>query len=428
MLRYLRNLSLNLPPNLSDLLPFQSLQSKRSLRQVEQTRGQYIQCPKTFVVTSLVLVCLASFSLIFAHFVSRTNFRASMHLSGFSRLQVQLLCDAVADDNQAACEELVRDCGKDIILARTIGGTTALHASARRGRVPILRWFLQQGIDSNALNKDGLTALMCATEGGHLECIKELIAFGAEQAQAPAPAPVSAPVSVSALPPTSAPAQSLATGALLASLSKLPTPAVGLRIPSPKPGPASAPEPQLAPKPTTPKPDTTPPKPATTPKPAPKPDATPMPAPKPDTTPPKPATAPKPAPKPATAPKPAVETGSSTAKPTSSGEQPGESTSVPASPSLSAPSSLTLDGGTAPSRSFEQTPLHSWNDDKVAEWLTARMLDQHIPKFRDNGMKGPTLAELCKEDLADAGITLRAHQTVILNDLAKFKALGQSNC
>eukprot|EP00042_Codosiga_hollandica_P028788 m.153940 g.153940 ORF g.153940 m.153940 type:complete len:201 (+) comp52874_c0_seq2:490-1092(+) len=84
------------------------------------------------------------------------------------------------------------------------------------------------------------------------------------------------------------------------------------------------------------------------------------------------------------------------------------------SPSLS-------DSAATSSNSFENVGLELWAETQVGEWLRARMLELHIATFRDNGIKGPALAHLAKDDLVDMGITIRAHQTVILNDLAKFK-------
>eukprot|EP00042_Codosiga_hollandica_P030113 m.173448 g.173448 ORF g.173448 m.173448 type:complete len:110 (-) comp53271_c0_seq1:570-899(-) len=64
---------------------------------------------------------------------------------------VQLLIDAVRDDNLPSCERIVQKCGKDLIVTPQPreNGLTALHVAARCNHVLILKWFLLQGINTN---------------------------------------------------------------------------------------------------------------------------------------------------------------------------------------------------------------------------------------------------------------------------------------
>eukprot|EP00042_Codosiga_hollandica_P045737 m.469397 g.469397 ORF g.469397 m.469397 type:complete len:100 (-) comp57087_c0_seq43:569-868(-) len=68
--------------------------------------------------------------------------------------------------------------------------------------------------------------------------------------------------------------------------------------------------------------------------------------------------------------------------------------------------------------SFEQVPVDLWREREVTDWLNSLMMETHLSKFLDHGIKGPTVAKLTRDDLALIGITLPAQQTVILTSLA----------
>ena len=63
-------------------------------------------------------------------------------------------------------------------------GWTALHASADRGRVDVLRYLLGMRADPGLRTARGATALALAGAAGHVECVKALLDVGADPAQA----------------------------------------------------------------------------------------------------------------------------------------------------------------------------------------------------------------------------------------------------
>eukprot|EP00042_Codosiga_hollandica_P021313 m.73644 g.73644 ORF g.73644 m.73644 type:complete len:559 (+) comp50304_c0_seq15:236-1912(+) len=94
---------------------------------------------------------------------------------------VDLLCDAVQLNCLADCHQFVLKSGNAIITmqSETFGGNSALHCAAEKNRLQILRMFLQQGVNCNAPNRAGSTPLMYAANGGHQECVLELLLSGA---------------------------------------------------------------------------------------------------------------------------------------------------------------------------------------------------------------------------------------------------------
>eukprot|EP00042_Codosiga_hollandica_P030118 m.173503 g.173503 ORF g.173503 m.173503 type:complete len:234 (-) comp53271_c0_seq7:100-801(-) len=96
---------------------------------------------------------------------------------------VQLLIDAVRDDNLPSCERIVQKCGKDLIVTPQPreNGLTALHVAARCNHVLILKWFLLQGINTNIQDSDGWTAMMWAAAIGSADCLRELLAYEADR-------------------------------------------------------------------------------------------------------------------------------------------------------------------------------------------------------------------------------------------------------
>ncbi|KAK4066063.1 uncharacterized protein Triagg1_8372 [Trichoderma aggressivum f. europaeum] len=59
------------------------------------------------------------------------------------------------------------------------GWLSALHIAAKRGHGGIVRLLLQNCMDTNERDSDGLTPLMYAVAGGHEEVVKSLLAHGA---------------------------------------------------------------------------------------------------------------------------------------------------------------------------------------------------------------------------------------------------------
>eukprot|EP00042_Codosiga_hollandica_P037768 m.301078 g.301078 ORF g.301078 m.301078 type:complete len:100 (-) comp55219_c0_seq4:1396-1695(-) len=77
--------------------------------------------------------------------------------SKFTKVDVDHLYQAAADNKLSQCQRIVRKFGPDIITAPFSGSaafrlkdgtwTTALHRAALNDRAEILEWFLQQQVD-----------------------------------------------------------------------------------------------------------------------------------------------------------------------------------------------------------------------------------------------------------------------------------------
>eukprot|EP00042_Codosiga_hollandica_P003763 m.13504 g.13504 ORF g.13504 m.13504 type:complete len:263 (-) comp19988_c0_seq1:2303-3091(-) len=98
----------------------------------------------------------------------------------FGDKEVQQLCDAVASDSLHDCQQIVRSCGMLIVTADFFG-STALHNAAAHGRLLILQWFLDLHLLVNTLDSFGQTALMVAARYGRTECVRALLAAGADR-------------------------------------------------------------------------------------------------------------------------------------------------------------------------------------------------------------------------------------------------------
>src|SRR4029077_20743383 len=87
---------------------------------------------------------------------------------------------AAALDNQTVIVEALLAKGANV-MARNSGGFTSLHAAAYAGSVPIANLLLEKkaALD-DADNKAGVTPLMVAGEGNHLELAEFLLAKGAD--------------------------------------------------------------------------------------------------------------------------------------------------------------------------------------------------------------------------------------------------------
>ena len=87
---------------------------------------------------------------------------------------------AAALANQTVIVEALLDKGANV-MARNSGGFTALHAAANAGSVPIAKLLLDRGaVLDDSENKAGVTPLMVAGEGDHLELAEFLLAKGAD--------------------------------------------------------------------------------------------------------------------------------------------------------------------------------------------------------------------------------------------------------
>ena len=58
-------------------------------------------------------------------------------------------------------------------------GWTALMLASDKGHLKVVKLLLEKGANANAQNNNGETALMVASEKGHLEIVKLLIEKGA---------------------------------------------------------------------------------------------------------------------------------------------------------------------------------------------------------------------------------------------------------
>ena len=72
--------------------------------------------------------------------------------------------------------------GADVVLAK-LDGRTALMAASENGHVKCVRALLEAGADVAQAQQDGWTALMFASQKGHLECVRALLEAGAEVMQ-----------------------------------------------------------------------------------------------------------------------------------------------------------------------------------------------------------------------------------------------------
>ena len=64
--------------------------------------------------------------------------------------------------------------------AQDKNGRTALHKSAYRGHLAVVKWLVAQRADLHAKTKDGQTALLVSAWKGHLAVVKWLVAQGAD--------------------------------------------------------------------------------------------------------------------------------------------------------------------------------------------------------------------------------------------------------
>ena len=92
---------------------------------------------------------------------------------------------AAALANQTVIVEALLDKGANV-MARNSGGFTPLHAAANAGSVPIAKLLLDKGaVLDDADNKAGVTPLMVAGEGNHLELAEFLAGARAQMSNHP---------------------------------------------------------------------------------------------------------------------------------------------------------------------------------------------------------------------------------------------------
>ena len=85
---------------------------------------------------------------------------------------------AAADGNLVGAMQLLQR-GVDV-NARDPNGYTALTAAAVYGHRNVVKWLLGKGADVNAASMDGMTALMCAAYEGYPEVVRDLADKGAD--------------------------------------------------------------------------------------------------------------------------------------------------------------------------------------------------------------------------------------------------------
>eukprot|EP00042_Codosiga_hollandica_P022016 m.79132 g.79132 ORF g.79132 m.79132 type:complete len:221 (+) comp50623_c0_seq7:2-664(+) len=96
---------------------------------------------------------------------------------------IRTLMVAISRDDLAHCQEIVRNCGKEVITARkNYTAHTPLHFAVLNNRTRILQWFLDQQIPVNALNLAGNTALLCAVGKKSAISVQILLTAGANPA------------------------------------------------------------------------------------------------------------------------------------------------------------------------------------------------------------------------------------------------------
>ncbi|MDO4410246.1 MAG: ankyrin repeat domain-containing protein [Akkermansia sp.] len=75
--------------------------------------------------------------------------------------------------------QLLKEAGANV-NAKNKDGRTALMCASDSGNVEVVKAFLQAGADVNAKTKDGWTALIGASDKGHIEVVKALLQAGAD--------------------------------------------------------------------------------------------------------------------------------------------------------------------------------------------------------------------------------------------------------
>lgn len=83
---------------------------------------------------------------------------------------------AAVDAGSAECTRLLLAGGAKVPKRK---GVAPLHTAARSGNIEIVRLLLGAGINPNATNETGQTALLCAAEQGHLDVMGTLLEAGA---------------------------------------------------------------------------------------------------------------------------------------------------------------------------------------------------------------------------------------------------------
>eukprot|EP00042_Codosiga_hollandica_P026775 m.128879 g.128879 ORF g.128879 m.128879 type:complete len:217 (+) comp52298_c0_seq6:55-705(+) len=92
------------------------------------------------------------------------------------------LTSAVYSNKLEDCQQIVGQCGKQIITTKDKNEWHAVHWAASYDRPEILEWFLQQHIDLDGLSDEGNTALIYSARDGNLRCVRLLLEYGANTA------------------------------------------------------------------------------------------------------------------------------------------------------------------------------------------------------------------------------------------------------
>ena len=89
------------------------------------------------------------------------------------------LLDAIIRENSIEQIREILESGVDI-NAKNNWGDTALHIASREGHTDIVAMLLEKGADVNAKSDGGYTALISASESGHTETVAMLLEKGAD--------------------------------------------------------------------------------------------------------------------------------------------------------------------------------------------------------------------------------------------------------
>ena len=95
----------------------------------------------------------------------------------FSKVRMDIL-QAAKDGNLLRVKQLLEE-GVDV-NAKNGFGWTALMVAAWNGHVEVVHALVGAGADLNAKDNDGWTALMGTAENGHVEVVRALLAAGAD--------------------------------------------------------------------------------------------------------------------------------------------------------------------------------------------------------------------------------------------------------
>ncbi len=91
------------------------------------------------------------------------------------RQSTPLMRAAASSKNALQCVQLLLKHGAHVNLQAEGSGDTPLHIAAQEGKHELVAALLSKGADANIAGNKGSTALMRASLGGHVECVRHLL-------------------------------------------------------------------------------------------------------------------------------------------------------------------------------------------------------------------------------------------------------------